>query len=395
VGKFCKAIFTLREYPWIIQKENLMTQQRQVVFQHIHLKGDPYQIGRLQAEAVKHIPQFVGFLGSGAGKFTEEQFNRVSSQMEHFCPGINAEMEGFADGLGIPLADLVYYAYTFLPEGKCSHFALLPARTAEGRTLVGRSYEFGVDTEDMRLCTLQANNKFAFIGSSLIFFGYTEGMNEHGLVVTMSAGGMPTGLEAGMRASIQDGFQFWFVIRAVLERCKTVDEAIRLIKEIPNCGNPNLIVADKSGEAALIEIFGPHKVVKKIDSKTTEQMISSTNHFNLPEMEPYRDPVWVNSQTRYDAIQARLSGPQKVSKQAIKSLLSDEYPNGLACHFYEEWFGTLRSMIFDPQAGEIDMCFGSPVDGAWYRIGFDTPMASYPIQLPLKKMPPEFMATIN
>ncbi|PKO02419.1 MAG: hypothetical protein CVU43_07840 [Chloroflexi bacterium HGW-Chloroflexi-5] len=372
-----------------------MTQQRQVVFQHIHLKGDPYQIGRLQAEAVKHIPQFVGFLKSGAGKFTEEQFNRVSSQMEHFCPGINAEMEGFADGLGIPLADLVYYAYTFLPKGKCSHFALLPSRTAEGRTLVGRSYEFGVDTEDMRLCTLQANNKFAFIGSSLIFFGYTEGMNEHGLVVTMSAGGMPTGLEAGMRASIQDGFQFWFVIRAVLERCKTVDEAIQLIKEIPTCGNPNLIVAGKSGEAALIEVFGPHKAVKKIESKTTEQMISSTNHFNLPEMEPYRDPVWVNSQTRYDAIQTRLSGPQKVSKQAIKSLLSDEYPNGLACHFYEEWFGTLRSMIFDPQAGEIDMCFGSPVDGAWYRIGFDTPMASYPIQLPLKKMPLEFMATIN
>lgn len=372
-----------------------MTQQRQVVFQHIHLKGDPYQIGRLQAEAVKHIPQFVGFLGSGAGKFTEEQFKRVSSQMEHFCPGINAEMEGFADGLGIPLADLVYYAYTFLPKGKCSHFALLPSRTTEGRTLVGRSYEFGVDTEDMRLCTLKANNKFAFIGSSLIFFGYTEGMNEHGLVVTMSAGGMPTGLEAGMRAPIQDGFQFWFVIRAVLENCKTVDEAIQLINEIPTCGNPNLIVADKSGEAALVEVFGAQKAIKKINAHSAEQMISSTNHFNLPEMEPYRDPVWANSQTRYDAIQARLSGPQKVSKQAIKSLLSDEYPNGLACHFYEEWFGTLRSMIFDPQAGEIDMCFGSPVDGAWYRIGFDTPMASYPIQLPLKKMPPDFMATIN
>lgn len=372
-----------------------MAQQRQVVFQHVILKGDAYQIGKIQAEAVKHIPELVGFLRSGAGKFSPQQFEKVTTQMEHFCPGINAEMEGFADGLGIPLADLVYSSYTYLPKGKCSHFALLPSRTEEGRTLIGRSYEFGVETEDLRLCTVQANDKFAFIGSSLIFFGFTEGMNEHGLVVTMSAGGMPSGLEPGMRAPIQDGFQFWFVIRSVLERCKTVDEAVRLIKEIPTCGNPNLIVADKSGEAALIEIFGPHKGVKKIDSLSSEQMVCSTNHFTLPDMMDYRDPVWVNSKTRYDAIQSRLGSTQKVNRQNLKSLLSDEYPKGLACHFYEEWFGTLRSMIFDPQAGDIEMCFGSPVDGVWHHINFNSPMNSYPIQLPLEKMPPDFMDPVG
>ncbi|MBA4384389.1 MAG: acyl-CoA--6-aminopenicillanic acid acyltransferase [Anaerolinea sp.] len=375
--------------------EDLMAQKRQVVFQHIHLKGEPYKIGRIQAEAVKHIPQFVGFLGSGAGKFSEEQFKQVSSQMESFIPGINEEMRGFADGVGIPLESLVYYAYTYLPKGRCSQFALLPSRTEGGKTLVGRSYEFGVDTEDLRLCTMHVDKKYSFIGSSLIFFGFTEGMNEHGLVISQTAGGMPVGLEAGMRAPIDDGFQFWFVIRAVLERCKTVDEAIRLINEIPMCGNPILLVADKSGEAALIEVFGSHKAVKRINTKSAEQMISSTNHYTLPEMTQYRDPVWVNSQTRFDTIQSRLGDKQKVSKQDIKSLLSDEYPMGLACHFYEEWFGTLRSMIFDPQVGEVDMCFGSPVGGAWYRIGFDTPMGSYPIQLPLKKMPPDFMAIIE
>jgi predicted choloylglycine hydrolase len=375
--------------------EDLMTQQRQVVFQHVILKGDAYQIGKTQAEAIKYIPQFVGFLSSGAGKFSDEQYRQVSSQMEYFCPGINEEMQGFAEGLGIPLVDLVYYAYTYLPKGKCSHFALLPSRTKEGKMLIGRSYEFGVETEDMRLCTMHVNNKYAFIGSSLIFFGFTEGMNEHGLVVTMTAGGMPVGLEPGMRTPIQDGFQFWFVVRAVLERCKTVDEAVRLIMEIPTCGNPNLLVADKSGEAALIEVFGDHKAVKKIDAQSSDQMIASTNHYTLPEMLAFRDPIWVNSQTRYDAIQSRLGGSQKVNYETIKSLLSDEYPKGLACHYYEEWFGTLRSMIFDPQAGEIEMCFGSPVGGVWHQIDFNTPMNSYPIQLPLMKMPSEFMATIK
>lgn len=372
-----------------------MTQQRQAVFQHVTLKGDAYKVGRIQAEAVKNIPQFVGFLGSGAGKFSKEQFNQVSSQMELYLPGINEEMKGFAEGVGIPLENLVYYAYTYLPKGRCSQFALLPSHTEDGKTLVGRSYEFGVETEDLRLCTMQVGDKYAFIGSSLIFFGFTEGMNEHGLVISQTAGGLPVGLESGMRAPIDDGFQFWFVIRAVLERCKTVDEAVRLIKEIPTCGNPIFLVADKSGEAALVEVFGSHKAVKRIDAQSAEQMISSSNHFTLPEMTQYRDPIWVNSQTRFDTIQTRLGVTQKVTKHDIKSLLSDEYPKGLACHFYEEWFGTLRSMLFDPQAGEIEMCFGSPVGGSWHHIDFNTPMNSYPIQLPMKKMPPDFMATIN
>lgn len=372
-----------------------MTQQRQVVFQHVTLKGDSYKVGRIQAEAVKNIPQFVNFLRSGAGKFSKEQFTQVSSQMESFLPGINEEMRGFADGVGIPLENLVYYAYTYLPKGRCSQFALLPSRTEDGKTLVGRSYEFGVETEDLRLCTMQLDDKCSFIGSSLIFFGFTEGMNEHGLVISQTAGGLPVGLEPGMRSPIDDGFQFWFVIRAVLERCKTVDEAIRLIRDIPTCGNPIFLVADKSGEAALIEVFGSHKAVKRIDANCSEQMIFSTNHFTLPEMLPYRDPIWVNSQTRYDAIQSRLAGAQKINRQTIKALLSEEYPQGLACHYYEEWFGTLRSMIIDPQAGEIEMCFGTPVGNSWHRIDFNTPMASYPIVLPLKKMPPDFMATTN
>jgi predicted choloylglycine hydrolase len=367
-----------------------MTQYRQVMFQHVTLKGDAYQIGKTQANVLRCIPGFPEFLRSGAGKFSAQQFKQISAQMDRFCPGLNAEIRGLADGLGIPQQDLVYYAHTYLPKGKCSHFALLPSRTVDGKLLIGRSYEFSEKTEDLRLCTMQVDGKYAFIGSSLLLFGFSDGMNKHGLVVTNSAGGLPVGVVEGMRPSIQDGFQFWFVIRAVLEQCKTVDEALQLIDEIPTCGNPNLIVADKSGQAALVEIFGPHKAVKRIDSHSAEQFICSTNHFTLPEMLPYRDPVMAHSQTRYVAIQSRVGGIQPVDRQTIKSLLSDEYPRGLACHYYDEYFGTLRSMLFDPEAGELEVCFGSPAAGSWYRIDFKSRMKSYPIQLPLETTPAGF-----
>ena len=371
-----------------------MTQQ-QVFFQHVVLKGDAYQIGKTQGEAIKRYAGFVDFLRSGAGRLSPDQFKKISEQMEAYCPGIRDEIRGMADAIGVAEQDFIYYSFTHLHKGKCSHFAVLPSRTEEGRTLVGRSYEFGLKTEDLRLCTLRANDKYAFIGSSLIFFGFTEGMNEHGLVMTMSAGGWPVGATPEMRPPLDDGFQFWFVLRCVLERCKTVDEAVALIREIPTCGNPNFIVADRAGSAALIEVFGRNKAVKRIGPQSEDQVVYSTNHFTLPEMELFRDPVWTNSQVRRDAIRACLEGTRKVNWQGIKELLSNEYPQGLACHYYDEGFGTLRSMVFDPFAGEIEMSFGSPVGGSWQRIDFNTQMARYPMQLQFKKMPEDFMKPVN
>ena len=371
-----------------------MSQTRQVFFNHVVLKGSPYEIGRNQAEIIKNIPELVGFLRSGSGKLSEEKYKNISSQMERFCPGIIAEIQGLADGLGIPQQDLVYYSFSYLHKGKCSHFALLPSLTKENVPLIGRSYEFGLETEDMRLCTMQVNGKYSFIGSSVVFFGFTEGMNEHGLVVTMSAGGLPVGAVPGMRPPIEDGFQFWFVIRSVLERCKNVDEALELIKESPTCGNPNLIVADRSGAAALIEVFGAHKAVKRIDAQSAEQFVCSTNHFTLPEMLPYRDPIWKNSQVRLNAIQSWLEKSRPIDSLAMQSLLSREYPQGLACHYYQEYFGTLRSMIFNPVSGTVEICFGSPVVNPWYKIDPTTPAKSYSIQISNQKMPPDFMAPV-
>lgn len=372
-----------------------MTQTRNVVFNHVVLKGSPYQIGEIQAGFIKNIPRFREFLKSGAGKLSADQYDRISSQMEKFNPGINEEIKGMADGMGISLEEMIYYSLSYMPRGHCSQFAVLASRTEEGRTLVGRSYEFGIETEDMRFCTIQAEKKYAFMGSSLLLFGFSEGMNEHGLVVSQTAGGLPVGAAESMRRPIDDGFMFWFVIRAVLEQCKTVDEAIELIKRIPACGNPILLVADKAGAAALVEVFGSHKAVKRIDAASQEQALASANHFSLPESSPYRDPVWKNSQVRYDLMCSLVNGNEKVNHQKIKRLLSDEYPNGLACHYYQEFFGTLRSMIFDPQAGKLEVCFGTPVGGTWMDMDFNTPMNSYPLELPLKKMTGDFMKVVD
>jgi len=218
-------------------------------------------------------------------------------------------------------------------------------------------------------------------------------MNEHGLSVTTSVGGMPVSTLEGFRPPIQDGLQFWALVRAVLEQCRTVDEALRLIGETPTCGNPNLIVADKGGSAALVEIFGPHKAVKRVDDSGPEKYLCSTNHFTIPEMRQHDSSAMRNSRIRYQTIQASLDqAAPRITRETIKTLLSTRYPEGLCCHYYDEFFGTLRSIVFDLTAGELEVCFGSPAIGDWHQVDLTSPSGAtqYPIQLPLEKADPSF-----
>ncbi len=245
--------------------------------------------------------------------------------------------------------------------------------------------------DDMMLYTTAIEGKYAHIGFSSLLFGRNDGMNDQGLSVTMSAGGIPVGTAPGLRPPVQDGIHFWALVRTLLEQCATVDEALELLATIPACGNPNLIIADRGGRAALVELYGPHSAIKRIDETSAESYVCSTNHFTLPGMEEYTGPLMPNSPVRYQIIQRYIeqAAPQ-VSMETLKTLLTTGYPNGLCCHYYEEFFGTLHSMIFDLTAGQIEIGFGSPAANGWHTIDFGTEAAQYQIQLPQEHADPSF-----
>jgi predicted choloylglycine hydrolase len=228
-------------------------------------------------------------------------------------------------------------------------------------------------------------------------FGRGDGMNEHGLAVSQTSAGMPVGnFEFAAKPAIV-GLQFWAVIRSVLENCKDVDEAIQWTKQMPIAYNINLLVADKSGQAALIETFNGKKAVKKIDAQAKEQFICSTNHVHLPELKIYTPMDMKNSLERYNLICDIMSDKKYISPEDLKQLLSTKYPEGLCCHFYDEFFGTLRSMVFDVNDGTLDICFGSPALNKWYsfKISDEIQQATYPVQLQGEKAPIDFYSMIE
>lgn len=368
---------------------------KSVTYHHTVLKGSAYKVGQMQGERVKAAPGFAAFMQSGQGAFSETEFRTVRDTFDRFCPGLNEEIQGLAEGLGVPPEHVVYYAQTYLRQGHCSHMAVLPGLTASGHVLLGRSYEFNDTMDDLQLCTTHVAGKYAHVGFSSLLLGRLDGLNEHGLAVTMSAGVLPVGTAPGLRPPIQDGLQFWALIRTVLETCRTVDEALDWIECVPCAGNPILIVADRDGHAALVEIFGPHHAVRRIDGDNSEGYVCAANHYTMPETRQQDPKMATHSYVRKTTIETRMAGvAPELTPETLKGILSDPYPKGVCCHYYGQGFGTLHSMVFDLTAGQVDVCFGSPVANDWHRFDLAKPAAAgkYPVTLPQEQAKEAFWA---
>lgn len=370
----------------------------QAIFSHVVLRGSAYEVGTFQGNLIKDVPAFVEFFRSGRDLPPRPDMRETLRLFNKHCPGIVEEIEGFCDCVKVPSEHVIYYAATHLSSGHCSHLVALPSITASRHVLVGRSYEFGATMDDMRLCSTHIQGKYAHLGCSTMFFGRNDGMNEHGLSVTTSAGGIPVSMMAGLRPPIQDGLQFWALVRTILEQCKTVTEAIELFNGFPCCGNPILILADPSGAAALAEAFGSHKLVRRIDDSGPTKCLFATNHMLSDEMRQCDPTVSNHSAVRYQAIQTHLdTTAPHVTVESVKQFLSTLYPNGLCCHYYQEFFGTLHALVFDLTTKRAEIAFGSSAVNGWHTVELSEQAqpASFECRLPNEQARADFWQNVQ
>ena len=82
-------------------------------FEHVVLKGNSYEIGRVQGLNINNIdPQFVQVLGStkiNIKKLGFESLKELEDFYEINCPGINEELQGFADAIDVPKEKVHYF----------------------------------------------------------------------------------------------------------------------------------------------------------------------------------------------------------------------------------------------------------------------------------------------
>lgn len=341
------------------------------------LEGDSRNIGRQQARLLMEskpnsVHLFETPFNENPGRLKEAE--AIFKMNEIWCPGINEEISGFAEELGVKPEAAVYYTETIPRTCNCSQFAILPDHTENGTTLCARSYEWSTEDE-MTLQTIRIPGKAAHTGFSVCSAGRFDGLNEYGLWVSMTAG------NPGPNLPSTPGFRFWALIRTILDRCHTVEEAIEITSSFPLAFHLILLVAEKTGKAALIEKSPDQQIVRRIETG----FIHSTNHYTLAGMHRYNREIFDHSQKRYDFIKTAL-GKEKQSPETVRKILASSFPEGLSCHYFTEGLGTLWSMYADLTDGTLQVCFGPPdINGNTFRTFSPhdrTGVAHYEIELP-------------
>ncbi len=318
--------------------------------QQIKLEGTHYAMGHFYGGLlyghgfrISRLPRL-----SIGQKLIAESLDVVKS----IYPEILEEMRGFADGCKASYDQVMSFLLGIgVSESgpKCSCFAVTTGST----TYFGRNYDYLKALKRFTESSLIAPTGYnKFIGQSDVFIGREDGINDKGLSIGVTiVGGVVT----------KPGINFILAARCVLEKCDSVKAAVQFLNGLQFSTSQNFIVADKSGDMAVVEA-SPAKVTVRYP-ESNNCFIIATNNFRNPEMLPFEkdeDRNWYHSLTRYDSILAALQSPSKnVDLTYCEEILSGK--RGFVCQY--KWLGrfdTLWSIAADLQTLLIRRADGNP-----------------------------------
>ncbi|MCY3412653.1 MAG: linear amide C-N hydrolase [Candidatus Heimdallarchaeota archaeon] len=334
-------------------------------FSLINLKGTSYEIGYQQGEFAKeHRDEVFDF---AKGKFNPnksgfDKFEDILEIHDSYIPGIIDEFQGFADALNVKIDQLTPIDYPNSLQNNCSHMVFLPETTENDHTFVARTYDWHYDDEDLRLLTTKTNEAYTHIGFSTLLTGRTEGMNEKGLCVIMAGGGAWDYPTKNTKA-----FNFAFGIRKILDSCNSVNQAIDTLTDLPINTSTNYLIADKNGNAVIVEGIDCEYSVREVDDD--KNYLYGTNHYRSKDFLKYNEYVnnylkAINSY-RDRKIEEFAENHPSISISSIQSLLSSHKPDGICTPYYSDWFGVLWSSIFDLNELTSSICLGTPNFNDW------------------------------
>jgi predicted choloylglycine hydrolase len=199
-------------------------------------------------------------------------------------------------------------------------------------------------------------NGNSFILNTSSFINGEEGMNDCGLVAAMT-------FVLPQLDEIKPGINSVFLVRYILEKCKTVDEGIRVLRELPIASSCNIILTDRSGKMVVAEC-NPLKMNLRYPegSKTGENFIVIVNHFTSQEMwkhDASEHNVYF-SENRYQTVyNALLSLDCSDGVDYARDILSGKY--GFICQYDEQLnFDTIWASVFDISNEKIYRAEGNP-----------------------------------
>lgn len=209
------------------------------------------------------------------------------------------------------------------PSG-CSQLSFVEASAS--RTLI-RNYDFPATLSERKLL-LSNWNGTRVIAMTDCIWGVLDGINEHGLAVSLAYGG---------GSSYGEGFAITLVLRYVLEFCQTVAQAITALKRIPVHMTYNVTLLDKQGITRTVEL-------SPVGEARVNAVGFATNHQHSGLMENLETVA--DSSLRETYIATRSADPNLSLDAAIDMFLKPPlYRNA------RDWrgWGTLYTACYDTE----------------------------------------------
>ena len=187
---------------------------------------------------------------------TPEQVDEVFRQQARFIPqAFQDEMQGIADGAGLPVADIQRLnAIPDLSEYHCSYFAAWGSAVKDRHLWQIRALDYEMNAGIQRYPLLvvyvpTAGNGFVNVTWAGMI-GVISGMNEQKLAVS------EIGDNFGPDKETLDGEPMPFLLREVLEYCDTLDQATRLIQNAKRTSSYHYCVGDAKANGGVGDARG-------------------------------------------------------------------------------------------------------------------------------------------
>jgi len=266
----------------------------------------------------------------------------------HLLPEHRAEVQALAQATHLDERE-VMLAQCFLDllpgMAACSTIALPAEASPDGVARFGRNLDFpslGVaDKQSVVFIYRPAGGyQFAAIGWPGLV-GVLSGMNEHGLSLA--------NMEVKRSRRLPAAMPYTLLYRLVLERCKTVDEAIELLQNTPRQTANNLMLMDAGGDRAVVEITPEAIHVRR--APATAALIS-TNHQRGQDLDS-AGRCW-----RFDRLhESAMRQFGQIDEPAMQNLLARVSQGKL----------TLQSMVFEPANRVIYLATGANAPSHLYQ----------------------------
>jgi isopenicillin-N N-acyltransferase-like protein len=321
----------------------------------IELRGSGAEIGRGHAEALGsgirelHDKYLGAYFQNQAAKFlalTTASLFEPTLARDH-----NAEIKALAAGSAIDPKQMLL-AQCFLdlsPMVACSTVTLPASASPDGVARFGRNLDFpsfGVaDKRSVVLVYHPAGGRHAFAAVAWPgMVGVLTGMNEHGLTLA--------NMEVTRSVRLPSAMPYTLLYRSVLERCRTVDEAVAFLKKTPRQSANNLMLMDAGGDRAVVELTPEDVVVRRAPP---DAALVSTNHQRGAD-----DLDTPGECRRYDRLHATAARDfGQIDEPAVEAMLS-----GVAQGKY-----TMQSMVFEPAARVMYLSTGQhAADKEFHRL---------------------------